>query len=259
MIASTTAVLMSHVNEDEHQSMAAEVSNLTSQLENLRQENTELKLRVQLKDLQAEVAGLRRENSMLQRKGKAADGDFKFPVLVYLTKDTKYENTREMKGLIGYVEEDQRENGEYGDGNMLDGSVNVNFMFAGGGSMFEVPAGNLALLKVGQEVKLKGNLQKDRHTEGDKTGRPKIDNSFINGMNTEDDDSVLKDWLSNGINWISQGTTFIIKNLDDANKWEEKWEEWPRLTVTPKGHEKRTDGTERQYIVFADYLVLPEA
>lgn len=75
MIASTTAVLMSHVNEDQHQSMAAEVSNLTSQIENLRQENMELKLRVQLKDLQAEVAGLRRENSMLQRKGKETTGD----------------------------------------------------------------------------------------------------------------------------------------------------------------------------------------
>jgi len=75
MIASTTAVLMSHVNEDEHKSMVAEVSNLTSQIENLRQENMELKLRVQLKDLQAEVAGLRRENSMLQRKGKETTGD----------------------------------------------------------------------------------------------------------------------------------------------------------------------------------------
>jgi len=70
MVASTTAVLMNNVNEDEHQSMAAEVSKLKSQMDNLRQENVELKLRVQLKDLQVEVAGLRRKNSMLKREGK---------------------------------------------------------------------------------------------------------------------------------------------------------------------------------------------
>jgi len=265
MIASTTAVLMSHVNEDQHQSMAAEVSNLTSQIENLRQENTELKLRVQLKDLQAEVAGLRRENSMLQRKGKAADGDFKFPMLVYLTKDTKdgadqrtvTQDTKDgadqrnvseaMKGLIGYVERDQRQNGEYkehpGDGEMLDGSVNVNFIFAEGRDMFEVPKGDLALLEVGQEVKFKGNV---------------ANNSFLNHFNAGN-----SDWLGFGIDCINQGKTFIIQNLDEANEWTENDGTWHVVKVSPKGHRWHVggteDGTKREYIVLAENLQLLEA
>jgi len=119
MVASTTAVLMNNVNEDEHQSMAAEVSKLKSQMDNLRQENVQLKLRVQLKDLQVEVAGLRRKNSMLKREGKvlttqaAASGEgFKENTLVYVSNTsgaiaygTSGYGSRAMvpTGTIGYV------------------------------------------------------------------------------------------------------------------------------------------------------------